>query len=132
MKSIVSLLAEYANVSRDGRLTVINTYNVQGVTTFPAPIAGINLAIGLIFEPEDWNYPITIAIRIVDPDGGELATLSAQPVTFQPPRPGYPASWFNALNINVTFPREGTYTFEVRADDKMLSEVPLYVGPVPR
>lgn len=94
--------------------------------------SGINLAIGLIFDPLDWGKLVKIAIRIVDPDGAELVSLNAQPISFQPPYPGYPAVWFNTLSINVVFPREGTYSFQLRVDGLQLSEVPLYVGPSPK
>lgn len=126
------LIAERCSVSDVGQLMVINTYNVKPVTSFPCEIRDINLAIGLIFEPTDWGKLVHISIRIVDPDGQELASLNMQPVSFAPPHPGYPASWFNTIGVNVLFPREGTYVFELHADGTTLNEVPLYVGPLPK
>jgi hypothetical protein len=131
MRCNVAVIAKHVSVSADGSLSLIDTYNARHEIKFPSEVRGINLALGFFFETADYGHLVNLSIRIVEPDGGELVTLSAKPIRFEPPYPRRPSAFYQALSVNVVFPKEGTYMFDVRVDGMQLAEVPLYVGRLP-
>jgi hypothetical protein len=133
MKTNIAVFAQQAELDASGALARLERpYNYINARQFPTQSDGLTLVLGFTCEPADYAAPQRIALRIVDPDGTELATLSADPITLATKDPGYPMTLYQLVPLSVKFPREGAYVFEVRVNDARLAEVPLYVGREPK
>ena len=132
MKTNIAVFAETADLDASGALVRLERpYNYLKQRQFPAQLDGLRLVLGFTCEPADYTAPQQIALRIVDPDGTELATLTSDPLTLSTKDPGFPMTLYQLVPLTVQFPREGCYVFEVRVNGTGVAEVPLYVGREP-
>jgi hypothetical protein len=128
MISTVAVIAERAQVREDGKLDVSGVYNCRYATALPAKF-DVTLALRFDIEPLDYGVHQHIAIHIMDEDSAEMVNVRATPITFEsPPTPGLPLAYDLILPLNVGFPREGTWTFDVRVNDRSVARVPLRIG----
>jgi hypothetical protein len=127
MVSTIAVLAERAEVRSDGKLDVVGVYNCRYATSFPARIE-VTLALRFDIEPLDFGVHQTIVVHIFDEDGGELVNVRANPVAFESPHaPGVPLAYDMIVPLTVGFPAEGTWTFDVRVNQRSLARVPLRI-----
>jgi uncharacterized protein DUF6941 len=132
MRTNIAVFADRAEVDANGALLRLERpFNFLTATSFPATADALKLVIGLTCEPTDYGEPQQIVLRIVDPDGDELASLTSDPIRFTSQHVGYPVSYSQIVPLNVRFPREGGYLFEIRINGDRVAEVPLYVGAPP-
>jgi hypothetical protein len=71
-------------------------------------------------------------VHIIDDDSAEMVNVRATPISFESPATaGLPLAYDLILPLDVTFPREGTWTFDVRVNDRSLARVPLRIEQRP-
>ena len=127
MISTVAVIAEHAEVRPDGKLDVNGVYNCRYATSLPAKF-DVTLALRFDIEPLDYGVHQHIAVHIMDEDSAEMVNVRATPISFESPAmPGLPLAYDLILPLNVGFPREGTWTFDVRVNDRSLARVPLRI-----
>jgi hypothetical protein len=127
MVSTVAVIAEHAEVRADGKLSVNGVYNCRYATALPAQL-DVTLALRFDIEPLDYGVHQHIAVHIIDEDSAEMVNVRATPISFESPNtPGLPLAYDLILPLNVGFPREGTWTFDVRVNDRSVARVPLRV-----
>jgi hypothetical protein len=132
MRANIAVFARTAELDPHGALIRLeHPFNFHHAAEFPARLEGLKLVLDLLFEPSDYAVGQQISIRIVDPDGEVIATLTSTPLNFTSPHAGYPVSFCQVVPLTVHFPREGTYSFEILANDQRITEVPLYIGKPP-
>jgi hypothetical protein len=135
MIATIAALAERAETRADGKLDIIGVYNCRYVTALPDKLEVV-LAMRFDIEPLDYGVKQNIGVHIVDEDSAELVNLRATPVSFASPHaPGLPVAYDLILPLTVRFPRDGTWTFEVRVNGRVVARVPMRVeqrdGPLP-
>jgi len=127
MISTVAVIAEHAEVRADGKLDVSGVYNCRYASQLPAKLE-VTLALRFDIEPLDYGVHQHIAVHIMDEDSAEMVNVRATPIAFESPTmPGLPLAYDLILPLNVAFPREGTWTFDVRVNDRSVARVPLRV-----
>ena len=127
MIATVAVIAERAQVRPDGKLDVHGVYNCRYVPELPIKL-DVMLALRFDVEPLDYGVHQSVSVHIMDEDGDEMVNLRASPVSFDAPRvPGLPLAYDLLLPLNVRFPREGTWTFDVRVNDHTAARVGLRV-----
>jgi len=127
MISTVAVIAEDAEVRADGKLDVSGVYNCRYARVLPAKF-DVTLALRFDIEPLDYGVSQHIAVHIMDEDSTEMVNVRATPISFEAPRtPGLPLAYDLILPLNVGFPREGTWTFDVRVNDRSVARVPLRI-----
>jgi hypothetical protein len=88
----------------------------------------IMLAMRFDVEPLDYGAGQNVSVHIMDEDGGEMVNLRASPVSFDAPRvAGLPLAYDLLLPLTVGFPRDGTWTFDVRVNEQTVARVGLRV-----
>jgi hypothetical protein len=135
MIATIAALAERAEVRPDGKLDIAGVYNCRYTPALPERLAVV-LAMRFDIEPLDYGVKQNISVHIVDDDDAELVSLRATPVSFAPPQTaGLPLAYDLILPLTVRFPREGTWTFDVRVNGRTTARSPLRVeirpGPLP-
>jgi len=137
MIAALAVIAEQARVRPDGKLDITGVYNCRFSPELPAQL-DVTLALRFDIEPFDYGAQQHISIHIVDDDGTEMVTVRASPISFESPKtPGLPQAYDLIVPLTVGFPHEGTWTFDVRVNDKTVARVPLRVeqrktdGPSP-
>ena len=127
MIASIAVLAERAQVRPDGKLDVMGVYNCRYATEFPARL-DVTLALRFDIEPLDYGVHQNIVVHIFDEDGAELVNVRASPVAFDSPHaPGLPLAYDMIVPLTIGFPVDGTWTFDVRVNQRSLARVPLRV-----
>jgi len=127
MIATIAVIAERAEVRSDVKLDVVGVYNCRFTPNLPAKL-DVTLAIRFDIEPLDYGVHQNISVHIMDEDGNEMVNLRATPVTFESPRrAGLPLAYDLILPLSVGFPNDGTWTFDVRVNEKAVARVPLRV-----
>jgi len=123
----IAVVAEHAKVRPDGKLDISGVYNCRYAPSLPAKL-DVTLAMRFDIEPLDFGVHQNISVHIMDEDGNEMVNLKATPVTFESPRrAGLPLAYDLILPLSVGFPNDGTWTFDVRVNEKAVARVPLRV-----
>jgi hypothetical protein len=127
MHASMAVFAERATQRSDGKLDVAGIHNCRFVTEMPAKV-DLTFALRFELDPMDYGAPQTIALHIVDDDDTELANLKTAAVTFEPPvEPGLPRAYDLVVPVSIVFPTSGTWTFDVRVNDRSVARAPLLV-----
>lgn len=127
MIATIAVIAEEAKVREDGKLDISGVYNCRYAPELPAKLA-VTLAMRFDIEPLDYGVSQSISVHIMDEDSSEMVNLRASPVSFDSPNePGLPLAYDLILPLTVGFPRDGTWTFDVRVNDRTVARVPLRV-----
>jgi hypothetical protein len=127
MIATLAVIAEHAQVRPDGKLDVVGIYNCRYVQNLPSKV-DVTLALRFDIEPLDYGVHQHIAVHIVDEDGAEMVHVRASPISFQSPDvAGLPLAYDLIIPLAVSFPREGTWTFDVKVNDTIQARVPLRV-----
>jgi hypothetical protein len=123
----IAVIAERAQVREDGKLDITGVYNCRYAPELPAKL-DVLLAMRFDVEPLDYGVHQNISVHIMDEDSSEMVNLRATPVTFDSPATlGLPLAYDLILPLTVGFPRDGTWTFDVRVNEKTVARVPLRV-----
>jgi len=102
-------------------------YNCRYTHALPAKLE-VTLAIRFDIEPLDYGVHQNISVHIMDEDGNEMVNLRASPVSFESPHAaGLPLAYDLILPLTVGFPNDGTWTFDVRVNERAVARVPLRI-----
>ena len=127
MIATIAVIAERAEVRADGKLDVVGVYNCRYTHALPAKL-DVTLAIRFDIEPLDYGVHQNISVHIMDEDGNEMVNLRASPVSFESPHAaGLPLAYDLILPLTVGFPNDGTWTFDVRVNERAVARVPLRI-----
>ena len=127
MIACIAVVAERAQVKEDGKLEISGVYNCRFAPALPARME-VTLALRFDIEPLDYGVSQNISVHIMDEDSSEMVNLRASAVTFDSPHaPGRPLAYDLIVPLTVGFPHEGTWTFDVRVNERTLARVPLRI-----
>jgi uncharacterized protein DUF6941 len=127
MHTSMAVFAEKATQRGDGKLDVVGIHNCRYVAELPAKV-DLTFALRFELDPLDYGAPQVIALHIVDDDDTELANLKTNTVTFDPPlEPGLPRAYDLVVPVSIVFPATGTWTFDVRVNERSVARAPLLV-----
>lgn len=130
MKVNFAVLAEYANLTADGRLNIMGVFNRIYASTFPARHVTMQLVMRLAAHPAEYGKPQQVNVRLANADGHKLFELGAEiTVTDDPTRLGY-VDQILGLN-NIPFATAGDYSFDVLINNNHEFAIPLQVGLMP-
>lgn len=127
----MALLADAANVSREGKLNVLGVFDTIYTRSFPVAHPNMQLVLRFDAEPAEAGAARRVEVQLLAPDGSALARL---PVTMTLPQPemGERVRVDHILTFtNTVFERAGRYALRVVLDDGTETAVPLRVEQVP-
>jgi hypothetical protein len=127
MEVTLALLADAANISREGKLNVLGSFNNINATEFPCAHPQMVLVTRFDASRAEIGQTKQLEIRLIDPDGKTLGTLSA---TFEVPDGpvGQRVSMDNILPlVNTAFERAGDHSFAILINGETKDEVRLKI-----
>lgn len=130
MKLTLFLAADYANITREGKINVMGIFNEIYTQAFPARHSSMHLVAKLSAEFGEYGQTRDFTVILLDADGNAVFDLSGQ---FQLP----PVGWGRQPEVNlilelkdIVFPKEGVYQFVLLVDKDHKGELSLYVNKV--
>jgi hypothetical protein len=125
MQLPIALLADYANITGDGKLNVMGLFTDINAPRFPARHAGMFLVLKFSLELGEVQLENELTVRLEDEDGqrvGELVT----PLVFAQNERGDRLDHNHIIHFrDIIIPRPGRYQFSVYVNAEILGTVPL-------
>jgi len=126
----LALIADSANVSVEGKLNILGEFDTIWAQSAPANHPSLWFVAKLITHESDIGKH-RVLLRLVDEDGNTVLPPLTAALEIPAPaegRAGDPRSVPVVLGLNnLPFASFGAYTFELRVDDRIVAQVPLYV-----
>lgn len=137
MKATLGLLADYANVTNDGKLNIMGVFQVVNARNFPAVHGQMFLVLTLEAPPGEAGTKKEITVKLMSEDGKELFAMSHEllvpKVNPDPRMRGMPFEVNHILGFQtLRFETAGTYQFAVLVGGDTKITVPLRVLALPQ
>lgn len=131
MEVPLALLADYANVSREGKLNVMGVFNRIWASEFPAVHPEMQLVFRLEAGPAERGQEKTVEVKLLEADGKEIRHLTgnlrvaeeSQELTIQ-------IDQIIKLT-NVAFEKAGPYRFDILVNGETKKTVEFAVERLP-
>jgi len=117
------LVADYANVTDNGKINVMGVFRRINAHQFPARHPEMYLIVGLSASVTEYDTNRKLTIKLLDPDSQEMMAFSRE---FRVPKG---VRWQRAeMNRiiqlrDIVFPKAGTYEFAVLLDNDEKSRI---------
>jgi hypothetical protein len=130
VKIPLSLLADEANVSQEGKLNVLGIFDRIAAAAFPVVHPKMIFAFRVQADAADGGRTFPVEIALEGPDGGVLFEANGE--IGAPPVPPGEFTTFNQLFnlVGMQFPEPGLYRFIVRIEGEV-RETPLILEAAP-
>ena len=124
MKVRFALLADYSNVTQEGKINILGLFDFIIAAQFPATIPEIRLVVRFEADISEQGQQKEVQVRLIDEHGGKMIELNGRIPVVE--AESGPMLFIDQILIlrNITFPSAGDYQFDIYVDDK-LSSVPL-------
>jgi hypothetical protein len=126
MEVAFALLADGANISREGKLNVLGAFDRIHGGSFPLTWPRMVLVTRFLASPAEFGTEKSIEIVTLDADGKRLGGASGKMKV--PNRPsGRQLKINHVLPMSMTFPAPGEYSVEILVNGEPKATVPLEV-----
>jgi len=127
MKVALALLADYANVSQEGKLNILGIFDRINAQNVPATHPQMQLIITLEADRVEADREHKVEIELIDADGNKLFSIGGN-LKFSPPPPGEKVRLNHIMQLNnLRFDHFGSYEFKILINNMLAGEVPLSV-----
>ena len=125
----LAVLADYANVSQDGKLNIMGIFQEVNATTLPFVLPQMYLVVSLTAGPAEFDTVRDLRIVLLRSDGEKLLELEGQLNVPRSPREGSRSYMNEAIGLaGIPFPQAGDYAFHILVGDDEKAVVPLHVN----
>jgi hypothetical protein len=122
----LAVLADYANVTAEGKLNILGIFDRINLVQVPAIHPQMHLVLRLEAHPAERERAHTIAIQLHDPEGVTIFEVNGEIVPHG--EGGQPISTNQILTLNnLQLEKIGAYNFVVFINNNVKSELPLHV-----
>ncbi len=126
MQVKLAVLADYANVTGDGKLNILGIFDRINLMQIPAAHPQMHLVLRIEAHPAEVGRAHAIEIRLQDPEGTVIFEVKGEIVPHG--EAGRVVSTNQILTLNnLQLEKIGDYRFVVLINDDMKSEIPLAV-----
>ena len=126
MQVKLGVLADYANVTADGKLNILGIFDRINVSQVPAVHPQMHLVLRLEAQPSERDRAHKIEIRLHDPDGATIFDVNGDIVPHGEGMQPVSTNQIQTLN-NLQLDKIGTYNFDIYINNDLKSELPLHV-----
>jgi len=128
MKPILFLMADYANVTRDGKLNVMGIFNDINAFNFPARHASMHLVAKLGPELSEYGQKRTFTVILMDADANHILEVSGE-LEVPTAQGGRKPEVNIIIDLkDIILPKPGRYAFALLIDKDQKDELTLYVN----
>jgi hypothetical protein len=122
----LALLADYANVTGDGKLNILGIFDRINLVQVPAVHPQMHLILRLEAHAAERDRSHKIEIRLHDPDGATIFEVNGDIVPHG--EGAHPVSTNQILTLNnLQLEKIGAYKFVVFVNNDLKTELPLHV-----
>lgn len=126
-----AVVADYANVTRDGKLNVMGIFDRVFARKVPARFPPMQLVIRLEAEYAELDSEHSVRVQLSDPDGEAVFDIDGS-FTPRGGQPGQRASVNHILQLgNVPLQRIGSHRILIWIDGDLKREVSVHVDQAP-
>src|SRR5262245_18577172 len=126
MNVTLAVLADYANVTGDGKLNILGIFDRMNVASLPAVHPQMNLVLRIEAHSAELDRSHPVEIRLHDPDGQTIFEVKGE--ILPQGAPGQTISTNQILRLNnLQLSKTGDYTFIVFVNNDLKAEIPLLV-----
>ena len=128
----LAVLADYANVSQEGKLNIMGVFQEVNPVSLPAVVPQMYLIVSFEAGAAEFGTEKHIRVALLEMDGSEVMSMEAPMVVQQPSRSGTRA-YINQILVlqGLTLPRPGDYAFHVLVNGDEKRAIPLHVNEPP-
>lgn len=127
MNVTFAVLADYANITREGKINILGMFNIIHSASFPYVLPQMQLVMSFEASIAEAGRVKKVEIQLIDEDGKKLFTLSGEMAIGQVKS----GELFHANHIvlfnNVKFKSPGNYRFDIFIDGQPARDVPIKV-----
>lgn len=129
MKVTLATLCDYANVTVEGKLNILGTFQEINAPVLPFALPVMFLVVGFSAAPSEAPSKKQVTVKLLAEDGAELLTAVQEIDLPKPPRPGARLLASTVLGLaGIAFPKAGDYAFSILVDGDEKESVPLRVN----
>ena len=127
MKITLAVLADYANITREGKLNILGIFDVIHAQNFPITHPQMQLVMRFEADIAEEGKSKKLEIKLMDDDGKTLFVLNGG-FTLGQGQAGETMISNQILTINMMkFENPGNHEFKILINDELKAEVPLKV-----
>lgn len=127
MKVRFAQLADYSNVTQEGKLNILGVFDVIFASNFPAKHHEMQLVIRFEADPSERKQQKDVQVRLINGSGDQILQLNGH-MTIGGLQPGALLFFNHVLTLrDMVFPSAGDYQFDIYVEDRLQSSVPLKV-----
>jgi hypothetical protein len=120
-----AVLADGANISREGKLNILGIFDSIQVQQFPVTHPQMQLVMRFEADRAEGGRTKKVEVQLMDEDGQKLFVLGGE-FTLGTGQPGETIGSNHILTINMMkFEHPGDYEFKILINDELKAEVPL-------
>jgi hypothetical protein len=130
IKISLALLADCANVSREGKLNILGIFDRISAQSLPATHSQMQLVMTLEADRGDADKSHKLGIELIDADGTKLLSMEGD-LKFSQPPPGEQVRINHIFQLNnMRFEHFGNYEFKILINNEVRKSVPLSIAEV--
>ncbi len=131
MEVTLALLADYANVTREGKMNVMGLFTIINAPVLPWTHPQMQLVLELEASPAEWDTEKKIEIKLLDADANQVFAVGGTTKVSRG-EPGRRVRINSILTLgNIKFNTEGDYSFAILIGGETKKEIPLRVNFAP-
>jgi hypothetical protein len=130
VKVSLALLADCANISREGKLNILGIFDRINAKSLPAIHPQMQLVMTLEADRGDADKVHKLGIELIDADGAKLLSMNGDLKFGQPP-PGEQVRINHIIQLNnIRFERFSSFEFKILINDEVRKSVSLSISEV--
>ena len=132
MEVTLALLADYANVTKEGKLNLLGLFGSINAPVLPWTHPQMQLALSFEASPAEYDMTKNVEIKLLDTDGNTKFTISSE-LKVPREKSGRSVSINTIIAINnLRFDTEGDHAFHILIGGEDKKRIPLRVDYAPR
>lgn len=130
MEVALALLADYANVSREGKLNILGIFDRINAQSIPAVHPQMQLIMTIEADRVEANRGHKVDVELIDEDGTKLFSIGGT-LKFSSPPPGERIRINHIIQLNnLKFDRFGKYDFKILINNEVRKSIPLTITEI--
>lgn len=132
MDVTLAVLADYANLTQEGKLNIMGVFAELNPPVLPFHLPAMYLVIGFAASPSEAATSKEILIVLMASEGRELLRLQNRMIVPSPLRPGSRTYIQSIIGLNgILFEQPGEYQFAILVNGEEKETIPLRVNAPP-
>jgi len=128
---LVLLMADYANVTREGKLNLMGVFSNIGATEFPARHPEMHVVVSLAASPSEYGSTRILRLKLINEDGSLTLIDGHEEIAVPEGKGGRRVEVSRIFKLrDIVFPCPGDYQISVLVDNDEKGSLPLVVTKI--